>query len=101
MEEETDAWKSATGDTALNPVSGVCFYNKHKETYYSSRVLVHKDIGQWRLDKEGCWRTKDGYYVVASQDYKKGTVINISKGKAKVLDYCEAGKGIVDVYVNW
>lgn len=93
-------WDYATGDRRLNPTSGVCYFNGRKETYYSSEVLYHYNTANWILDDEGCYRTKDGYYVVASTDYKKGTIIDISKGKAKVLD-CGCHSGVVDVYVNW
>lgn len=84
----------------MNPTSGVYYFNGRKETYYSSKVLYHKDTSEWILDSEGMYRTADGYYVVASNDYQKGTIINISKGKAKVLD-CGCDTGTVDVYVNW
>ena len=93
-------WKCETGDTALNKTSGVNIFKGRKETYYSSKVLYHYKTPKWVLDDEGCWRTKSGYYVVASEDYPEGTIIKISKGLAKVLD-CGCPKGVVDVYVNW
>lgn len=70
------------------------------ETWYSSQVAYHEDTAQWSVDDEGYYRTDDGYYVIASDDYEKGTVINTSKGEARVLD-SGTDSGNVDFYVNW
>ena len=84
----------------MNSIDGVYEYNERLETYYSSNVLVHKDIDKWQLDNEGCWRDENGFYVCASNDYPKGTIIDMSKGKGIILD-CGCDSGKLDVYVNW
>lgn len=85
--------------TTITKSGGVYYYNGRRETYYSSNVLYHYMTPKWVCDKEGFWRTKDGYYVVATDAYKKGTVIKGSKGLCKVLD---GGCGsTLDYYVRW
>lgn len=74
--------------------------NGTTETAYSSNVLYHYRTSEWTPDEYGFYRTDDGYYVVASNDYEEGTVIETSRGEAMVLDGgCDSG--IVDFYVNW
>ena len=70
------------------------------ETWYSSNSAYHYRTSEWTTDDEGYYRTDDGYYVVASNDYAEGTVINTSKGEAKVLD-SGTDSGNVDFYVSW
>lgn len=70
------------------------------ETWYSSNVLYHYRTGEWHTDEEGYYRNSDGYYVVASDDYPEGTVIETSKGEAIVLD-SGTYSGNVDFYTNW
>lgn len=74
--------------------------NGTTETAYSSNVLYHYRTSEWTPDEYGFYRTDDGYYVVASNDYEEGTVIETSRGEAMVLDGgCDSG--IVDFYTNW
>lgn len=70
------------------------------ETWYSSQARRHEDTAQWSVDDEGYYRTDEGYYVIASDDYEKGTVINTSKGEAQVLDD-GTDSGNADFYVAW
>lgn len=70
------------------------------ETWYSSVKARHEDTDQWSVDDEGYYRTDEGYYVIASNDYEKGTVINTSKGEAQVLDD-GTDSGNADFYVAW
>lgn len=88
--------------SGLTKWGGVYYYNGHRETYYSSRVLRHYRIGEWHTDDEGFWRTAEGYYVVAanSAEYCEGTLVDTSKGLAQVLD-CGCSYGTIDMYVNW
>lgn len=88
--------------SGLTKWGGVYYYNGHRETYYSSRVLRHYRIGEWHTDSEGFWRTAEGYYVVAanSGEYAQGTLVDTSKGLAQVLD-SGCAYGTIDMYVNW
>ncbi len=70
------------------------------ETWYSSNAAYHYRTGEWTADDEGYYRDSDGYYVVASNDYAEGTVVNTSKGEAKVYD-SGTDSGNIDMYVNW
>lgn len=74
--------------------------NGTTETAYSSNVLYHYRTSEWQPDEYGFYRTNEGYYVVASNDYPEGTVIETTRGEAMVLDGgCD--NGIVDFYTNW
>ena len=70
------------------------------ETWYSSNQAYHSRTSEWSTDDEGYYKTDDGYYVVASNDYPEGSIINTSKGEAKVLD-SGTDSGNVDFYVAW
>ena len=70
------------------------------ETWYSSNAAYHYRTSEWSPDDEGYYRDSDGYYVVASNDYAEGTVVNTSKGEAKVYD-SGTDSGNIDMYVNW
>ena len=78
---------------------GVYDFNGHTETWYSSQAAYHYMTPEWTADDEGFYRTDDGYYVVATDAYEQGTVIETSRGLAQVLD-CGCGDN-VDFYVNW
>lgn len=70
------------------------------ETAYSSNVLYHYRTSEWSPDEYGFYRTSDGYYVVASNEYEEGTVIETSRGEAIVLDG-GCAEGYIDFYTNW
>lgn len=70
------------------------------ETAYSSNVLYHYRTTEWTPDEYGFYRTEDGYYVVASNEYEEGTVIETSRGEAMVLDG-GCAEGYIDFYTNW
>lgn len=70
------------------------------ETAYSSNVLYHYRTSEWTPDEYGFYRTSDGYYVVASNEYEEGTVIETSRGEAMVLDG-GCAEGYIDFYTNW
>ena len=84
----------------LNSFTGRVDWNGQHETAYSSNVLYHYRTSEWTPDEYGFYRTSDGYYVVASNDYEEGTVIETSRGEAMVLDG-GCAEGWVDFYVNW
>ena len=81
----------------LTQSSGVCYYNGHRETFYSQRVLPGGGLAN-----DGTIRDKDGYIVVAANPgfYSRGSRLMISLGPAKVYD-SGCAYGTIDVYVNW
>lgn len=81
----------------LNSFDGVYEFNGKTETYYSNRAVYDDQL--W-VDDDGFWRTDDGHYVVASVDYPEGTEIEISQGKAIVMDGGNE-PGNVDVHTTW
>lgn len=89
---------SYSGDGFMQ--EGVREHDGRTETWYSSSQAYHYRTGEWEVDDEGYYRDADGYYVVASDDYPEGTVINTSKGEARVLD-SGTYPGNVDFYVSW
>lgn len=90
-----------SGDpNGLNSFIGRVDWNGQHETAYSSNVLYHYRTSEWTPDEYGFYRTSDGYYVVASNDYEEGTVIETSRGEAMVLDG-GCAEGWVDFYTNW
>ena len=95
-------YSGVSGDPdGLNSFVGIIDgVNGTRETAYSSSVLYHYRTSEWTPDEYGFYRTDDGYYVVASNDYPEGTVIETTRGEAMVLDGgCD--NGIVDFYTNW
>ena len=95
-------YSGVSGDPdGLNSFVGIIDgVNGTRETAYSSNVLYHYRTSEWTADEYGFYRTDDGYYVVASNDYPEGTVIETTRGEAMVLDGgCD--NGIVDFYTNW
>ena len=103
--EETDYTPSQPAvvrgnPNGLNSFDGVYSFNDKTEKFYPESAGRHVNTDQWHEDEQGFYRTDEGYYVVASDEYEPGTVIDTSQGKAQVLDD-GAGEGIVDFYVNW
>lgn len=105
---ETNAgnmWKNQqidyiTGNGALSKLQGVNYYNNRRETWYSSRVLYHKDTANWTPDANGVYRDSDGYVVIASSDHAQGSLVDTSHGMGKVYD-SGCASGTTDIYVNW
>lgn len=82
---------------------GVIWYNGLKWTYYSDYVLEGSglDIPGRHYDENNYICDSNGYIVLASCDYAKGTILNTPLGKqGKIYDYCPTS-GIIDVYVHW
>lgn len=93
---------STTTSDPLTKQKGVVYYNGHRETYYSQKVLPGGglDIPGRHVAEDGTVRDADGYICVASSDYSKGTVVETSLGTAKVYD-SGCASGTVDIYTNW
>lgn len=97
-------WKSHTAKSFRR--MGIVKYGNYTYTFYSEKVLPggglkipnrHVEY----IDGLGFVCDKDGYIVVASDDLKKGIVVNTPVGrKGKIYD-CGSGKGNLDLYVSW
>lgn len=91
-------------DNKLTRRGGVAYYNGHKETWYSQKVLPGGGLkipGRHVAD-DGTIRDGEGYICVAADPsyYPKGATLMTSLGPAKVYD-CGCAYGIIDIYVNW
>lgn len=79
---------------------GAMNWNGHRWTYYSETVLPGSALNiPGRHVADGAVCDADGYVVLASCDYAKGTVIDTPIGKGKVYDYCPTS-GTIDLYVH-
>lgn len=89
---------------ALTKSKGVVYFNGHRETYYSQRVLPGKGlkIPGRHVASDGTIRDENNYIVVAADPsfIAKGTVIETSLGTAKVYD-SGCAYGTVDIYTDW
>lgn len=86
----------------LTPSKGRIWYNGHTETYYSQKVLPGGGLAIPRrhIASDGTIRDADGYIVLASDDYPRGTVVETSLGAGKVYD-TGSGSGNIDLYTDW
>ena len=86
----------------LTPEKGRITFNGHTETYYSQKVLPGGglNIPGRHIASDGTIRDGDGYIVLASDDYPKGTIVQTSLGAGKVYD-SGSGKGNIDLYTDW
>lgn len=86
----------------LTPQKGVVYYNGHRETYYSQKVLPGGglNIPGRHVAADGTIRDADNYICVASSDYPKGTIVETSLGTGKVYD-SGCASGTIDIYTNW
>ena len=83
--------------SGLNSFDGVYEYNGKTETFYANHAAYDDQL--W-VDDDGFFRDDQGRYVVASEDYEQGTEIEISQGKAIVMDGGNE-PGNVDVHTTW
>ncbi len=103
IDSSSGATSYPTYDTgALTPSKGVVYYNGHRETYYSQKVLPGGglSIPGRHVAEDGTIRDADGYICVASSDLAWGTVVETSLGTAKVYD-CGCASGTIDIYTDW
>lgn len=72
----------------LTKSKGVNYFNGHRETWYSQRVLPGSGlkIPGRHVDERGLVCDGDGYICVASSDYSWGTIVETSLGTGKVYD---------------
>ena len=88
----------------LTPAMGVKYYNGHKETWYSQKVLPGGGLkipGRHVAD-DGTIRDEEGYICIATDlsFASRYSIIMTSLGPGKVYD-TGCAYGIVDIYVNW
>ena len=88
----------------LTKNKGAIYFNGHKETYYSQKVLPGASLripGRHVAD-DGTIRDGEGYICVAANTayMSKGTILITSLGPAKVYD-SGCAVGVIDIYVNW
>ncbi len=97
-----DAYIYPSGPGQLNPWVGVVYFNGHRETYYSQRVLPGHglNIPGRHVAQDGTIRDENGYICVASSDYPKGTIVETSLGTGKVYD-SGCASGTIDIYTDW
>lgn len=86
----------------LTKSKGVNYFNGHRETWYSQKVLPGKGlkIPGRHVDSRGLVCDSDGYICIASSDYPKGTILETSLGTGKVYD-CGCASSTIDIYCNW
>ena len=90
----------------LTKSKGVTYYNGHKETYYSQKVLSGKGLKMLNnngrhVANDGTIRDGDGYIAVACNYLPKGSTIMTSLGPGKVYDTGGMTGKWIDIYVNW
>jgi hypothetical protein len=88
----------------LSKSRGAMFFNGHRETYYSEKVLPGTGLaipGRHVAD-DGTIRDENGYICVAADPsyLARGSVLITSLGPAKVYD-SGCAYGTVDIYVSW
>ena len=90
--------------TPLSSSRGALYFNGHKETYYSERVLPGPglNIPGRHVADDGTVRDGEGYISVAADPsfMARGSVLMTSLGPAKVYD-TGCAYGTIDIYVNW
>ena len=90
----------------LTKSKGVTYYNGHKETYYSQRVLSGKGLKRLNnngrhVANDGTVRDGDGFIAIACNYLSKGSAIMTSLGPGKVYDTGSMKGKWIDIYVNW
>ncbi len=93
---------SGDSGTVLTRRNGVVYYNGHRETWYSQRVLPGGglSIPGRHVASDGTIRDADGYVCVASSDLAQGSTVETTHGTGKVYD-SGCSSGTVDIYTDW
>lgn len=102
QDSQDTAYIPSDSGGALTPSKGVVYYNGHRETYYSQKVLPGGglNIPGRHVAPDGTIRDADGFICVASSDLPWGSVVETSLGTGKVYD-CGCASGTIDVYTDW
>lgn len=101
-ESTSGVFNYPTSGGVLTPEKGVVYFNGHRETYYSQKVLPGGglNIPGRHVAEDGTIRDADGYICVASSDLPWGTLVETSLGMGKVYD-SGCASGTIDIYTNW
>lgn len=101
-QNHTGPYQYPSGPGQLNPWVGVVYFNGHRETYYSQKVLpgYGLNIPGRHVASDGTVRDANGFLCLASSDHPKGTIIETSLGTGKVYD-SGCASGTVDIYTDW
>ena len=102
IRKNTTTTKGTVSSNPLTKSKGVVYFNGHKETWYSQKVLPGGGlkIPGRHVNSRGLVCDEDGYICVASSDYKKGTIVETSLGTGKVYD-SGCAKNTIDIYCDW
>ena len=88
----------------LTKGKGAQYYNGHRETYYSEKVLpgTSLNIPGRHVADDGTIRDGDGFICVAADPgyMGRGSILMTSVGPAKVYD-SGCAYGTIDIYVSW
>ena len=88
----------------LSVSKGAQYYNGHRETYYSEKVLpgTSLNIPGRHVAADGTIRDGNGFICVAADPgyMGRGSVLITSLGPAKVYD-TGCAYGTIDIYVSW
>ena len=81
-------YRSSNNTGVLTKSKGVNYFNGHRETWYSQRVLPGGGlrIPGRHVDERGLVCDENGYICVASSDYSWGTIVETSLGTGRVYD---------------
>ena len=96
-----NTYRTRNNGEVLTKSKGVNYFNGHRETWYSQKILPGKGlkISGRHVDSRGLVCDGDGYICVASSDYPKGTIVETSLGTGKVYD-SGCASGTIDIYCN-
>lgn len=98
------SYKYPSGAGQLNPWVGVVYFNGHRETYYSQRVLpgTGLKIPGRHVASDGTVRDGSNYIVLAADlsEYSRGSIVQTSLGAGKVYD-TGCPRGTIDIYTDW
>ena len=97
-------YSSVYSYNGLTKSRGAMYFNGHRETYYSEKVLPGNGLsipGRHVAD-DGTIRDADGYICVAADPgyMARGSILITSLGPAKVYD-SGCAYGTIDIYVSW
>lgn len=103
LKQKTNNYVNNSNNTGvLTKRKGVNYFNGHRETWYSQRVLPGGGlkIPGRHVNERGLVCDENGYICVASSDYSWGTIVETSLGTGRVYD-SGCASGTIDIYCDW